>query len=185
MNLLALDLSLTRVGWARLERNGPDGPRITSGVFAPKGEGFERISQIVDQVEALTEFPGAPLPDLVLIEGYSFASRGRGVVSLGELGGAVRWHLYVHGVSWVEVPPAVRAKLATGKGNATKEAVLTAAVRRLGYPGSSPDEADALWILQGALHRYQEPGAVELPKGHLVTLDNVNWPKTGGVAWKR
>ena len=80
------------------------------------------------------------------------------------------------------MPPSCRAKLATGKGNASKDAVLVAAVRRLAYDGHLHDEADALWLLQAALHHYGLPGAVDLPKGHLQALDKLRWPDVSLVA---
>jgi Holliday junction resolvasome RuvABC endonuclease subunit len=67
------------------------------------------------------------------------------------------------------VPPKVRAKLATGKGNADKLSVLIAARDRLAYQGQSFDEADALWlamtgfILAGGSHK--------VPKNHVEVLD--------------
>ena len=39
-------------------------------------------------------------------------------------------------------------KLATGKGNANKPAMIKAAQERLGYIGDNENEADALWILE-------------------------------------
>lgn len=47
---------------------------------------------------------------------------------------------------WSFIAPMQRAKYATGKGNAGKDEVLAAAIRKFGYQGSSNDEADALVI---------------------------------------
>lgn len=165
MNVLALDLSLTCIGWAS---NGE-----TSGTHEPVGRGVHRLGGVLNWLDRMLLDTQA---DMVVLEGYSYASRGRAIVSLGELGGVVRLHLHQRGVPVVEVPPSCRAKLATGKGNAQKDAVLVEAVRRLGYQGHAHDEADALWLLQAALVHYGLPGAAELPKAHRDALAKVSWP---------
>jgi len=166
MRILALDLSLTATGYA-----GPNG----SGVLSPSaevGKGVERLAWIRDQVLSLAE--GA---DLVAVEGYSFASRGRALISLGELGGAVRLALHEFGVPVVEIPPACRAKYAAGKGNASKDAVLVEAVRRLDYDGHDHNVADALWLQAMAADHYDLPGDTPAPKVHRAALEKITWPE--------
>lgn len=164
--VLALDPSLRATGWAHSD--GQSGVLSTPRAV---GSGVERLAWIRDGVLDLAA--GA---DLVLIEGYSFASRGRAVVSLGELGGVLRLALHEAGLVVVEVAPAVRCRYATGKGNAPKEAVLAAAIRRLGYAGHKHDEADALWLLALARDRYDLPGRVDVPQAHRTALEGVAWP---------
>ena len=165
MNVLALDLSLTALGWAR---NAP----VRSGVWKPPGRGVERLASVLDWLDGVLE--GV---EIVAVEGYSFGSQGRATVSLGELGGVVRLHLHQRGLPFVEIPPSCRAKLATGKGNAGKDEVLAAAIRRLGYDGHDHNAADALWLLQAVLIHYGLPGAVDLPQSHLDALQKIQWPK--------
>jgi len=168
VTVLALDFSLTATGWA-----DPDG----CGVLRPPAgadRDVERLRWIRDQVMELAA--GA---DLVVIEGYSYASRGRAIVALGELGGVVRLALHEAGVSVVEIPPASRAKFATGKGNASKDQVLVEAVRRLGYAGHSSDEADALWLLAMAADQYDLPGKMMMPQVNRTALAGVQWPQVG------
>jgi crossover junction endodeoxyribonuclease RuvC len=168
MSVITFDLSLTATGWA-----GPDG----SGVLLPPagvGKGVERLRWIRDAVLELAA--GA---DLVVLEGYSFASKGRAVVSIGELGGVVRLALHEAGLPVVEVSPSSRAKYATGKGNASKDQVLVEAVRRLDYAGHSHDEADALWLRCMALDALDLPGRVDVPKVNRTALAGVDWPQVG------
>jgi crossover junction endodeoxyribonuclease RuvC len=156
----AFDLSLTSTGYATPEGSGvlvpPDGMR-----------GIDRLRWIRRHVLDLAR-------GLVVLEGYSFASRGRAIVSLGELGGVVRVALADARIPWVDVPPAVRCKLATGRGNAPKEAVLAAAIRRLGYAGHSHDVADASWLRQAALIHYglrrRASPAPRNPHGHSLAI---------------
>lgn len=117
--------------------------------------------------------------DLVVIEGYSFGSGRAGGTThahaLGELGGAVRLELWDRGIPYVDVPPASLKKYATGRGNANKEQVLVAAVRRLDYQGADPNEADALWLREMGCDAYQtRPPRV--PAAHQEALHAVPWP---------
>lgn len=169
MNLLALDLSLTSSGWAAKHGASP----ATWGTFCPTTSGVWRLRDGVAWVDALVN---AWRPDVVVIEGYSFGSQNSRAHALGEFGGVIRLHLHQRAQTVVELAPKVRAKLATGNGNASKQLVLVEAVKRLGYPGSSFDEADAQWLLQAALIHYGQPGAVSLPASHLAALRTVEWP---------
>lgn len=108
--VLAVDLSLTRTGLC-----DDDGPTT----YAASGEGLTRLAAIRDRV-----LDAAAAAELVAIEGYSFGSKGRAVVSIGELGGVVRLALAEAGVAFVDVPPSTLKKYATGKGNAGKDEVL-------------------------------------------------------------
>lgn len=164
-SILALDLSLTCCGWASTERG--------SGTFAPTAKGMERLGIVLDTLVQICAFHA----DLVLIEGYAFAARGRAVFSIGELGGVVRYALYDSELPYVDIPPSNLKKFATGKGNASKDLVLVEAVKRLGYEGSSNDEADALWMLAMARVHYGLDGAPDLPKAHLAALDKIQWPE--------
>lgn len=164
MKILALDMSLTSTGVAYI-----DGTRRVETWKVP-GKGMTRLARLRDLV-----LSSADAADLVVLEGYSYASRGRAVVSIGELGGVIRLALHTFGHPYVELAPSVVKKLATGKGNAGKELVLVEAVKRLGYGGSSTDEADALWLLEAARQHYGISD-VELPKTHLAALEKVTWP---------
>jgi crossover junction endodeoxyribonuclease RuvC len=164
MKIVALDLSLTETGWAR---SGGEYGTITGCDLT----GMDRIDRILATIGRTVGDA-----DLVVLEGYSFASRGRAILSIAELGGVVRWTMrYNWGLPYVEVPPASRAKYATGKGNASKDLVLVEAVKRLGYSGSNHNEADALWLLHMALDHYGLLGKVKVPEKHREALAGVTW----------
>ena len=165
---VALDLSLTCIGWARTVSLSGSGREV--GTIKPKGTGVWRLQDALTRV--LNVVRGS---QLVLLEGYAYG-REQKAHQLGELGGVVRLGLHQSGIEWIEVPPSCVKKLATGNGNAKKNLVLVEAVRRLGYEGSSHDEADALWLLEGALHYYDSPAAVKLPQSHLGFQNKAQWP---------
>ncbi|MBA3557198.1 MAG: hypothetical protein H0W30_01230 [Gemmatimonadaceae bacterium] len=164
-SIVAFDLSLTGTGWA--DSSG-------CGVLAPPSNvnrGIPRLQWI--RAGVLERAAGAAL---VVCEGYSFASRGRAIVSLGELGGVIRCALADSGITSIDVPPSCRALFATGRGNASKEQVLAEAIRKLGYEGHSHDEADALWLRRMALEHY---GLATITTGYerkRKALATVDWP---------
>lgn len=178
--VVAFDLSLTSTGVA--DRNGTRRIR-------PKTTGCERLAEIRDAV-LLACHPHVTLdeqiwcvggrcdtrPDLVVLEGYSYGSPNQ-AHPIGEMGGVVRLALFEAGIRFEVVPPAVIKTYATGKGNASKDDVLLAAVRRLGYEGASKDEADALWLYALAMDAMGAP-VVTVPANHRKALRSLAWAKS-------
>lgn len=162
--VLGLDLSLTSPGCATVHAT-PDGPVGLAWTLRVRDTGTARLRMIRDTITMFLD--GRPA-DLVVIEGYAHG-RPNQAHQLGELGGVVRVALTEHGTRWTTLPPATVKKLATGKGNADKAAVLAAAIRRLGYAGSSTDEADALWLAHAGHVLLGRP-LVDLPQAHLAAL---------------
>lgn len=168
MRIVAIDPSLQCSGVC--DSQAPDEPFT---LVPPAGlAGMARLRWIRGRVVEVTK--GA---DLVVIEGYSHGSRYQAHY-LGELGGVIRLMLYCLGRPYVDVAPAVRAKIATGSGMGRKDAVFAEAFKRLGYSGHSKDEADARWLLECALQHYELPGRAELPAKHLESLakSRPDWP---------
>jgi len=166
MRLLALDLSLRSSGYAYGAAFGLLVPPKTAD------RGMTRLAWIRGQVLNLCEIARA---DVVLVEGYSFASHASHAHELGELGGAIRIALYDAGIPVCEIPPANLKMFITGKGNAKKDLVLVEVVRRLGYAGSSTDEADALVMLaMGRAHYNGLAGA--LTQVQQKALSKIAWP---------
>lgn len=164
--ILALDLSLTATGWAHT-----DG---ASGVLVPPdrvGKGIDRVRWIRANVRAMPA-------DLVVIEGYAFGANNK-AHQLGELGGVIRVTFRDLGVPYADVQPAALKLFATGKGNAPKLDVFSAAIRQLNYTGTSTDEADALWLLAMARAHYW---GVELTEKKRAAVAKVQWPTCAPLA---
>jgi len=105
------------------------------------------------------------------IEGYAFGASGSRVFQIAENCGILKHMLYQQGFTFDVVPPTVVKKLATGKGNSSKEPVYNAFVEQTGIKLNevlgiksekivSPmsDIADAYWIAKwikqnGDIHR--------------------------------
>lgn len=163
-NILGLDLSLTSTGWSCKENYGT----ITTEL-----KGAERLLFFYKAFNELLEeqsWPG------VVIESYSYASKGSRQFSIGELGGVIRLALIENKTPFVEVPPTCRAKFATGKGNASKNEVISAVSARTGitWTGKGADDMCDAWVLQEmglcALghSRFEWP---EIQKSSLLKID--------------
>jgi crossover junction endodeoxyribonuclease RuvC len=164
MNIVAFDLSLTATGYASSAG--------AVGVLSPPktiAGGIRRLQWIRFQVLQLSA-----AADLVVLEGYAYGAKGRAVVNIGELGGVIRVALADRARAFVEVPPANLKLFATGKGNAPKDDVFGAAIRKLKYAGNNHNEADALWLLEMARARYHE--LWDGNEAQHRALSKITWP---------
>jgi Holliday junction resolvasome RuvABC endonuclease subunit len=162
-DVAGLDLSLTSTGVATA-----DGA-IT---IVPKKIGGEaRLVWLREEIHVAL----GPV-DLVVLEGYSFASKFHRAEALGELGGVIRVWLYEHGIPFVVVPPAVLKMYATGKGNAKKDEVLVQAVKASGIEFESGDAADAWWLYAMGMDALGSP-VVKLAQDKRRALAKVQWPE--------
>lgn len=165
MIVVAFDLGLGTIGVAHHDGTTH---QITSRQTGPR-----RLAELRDAIRICTEEPHA---DLVAIEGQSYGHNGKGHAELAGLHAIVKVALWEDLIPYVEIPPANLKTYATGKGNASKEAVHDAAIRRLGYAGASRDEADALWLRAATLDHYGQP-PVTVPATHRRALDKITWPQ--------
>lgn len=176
--VVGLDLSLTATGIAT-----PIGVRTVrskGAAGATLDDRYERILQLVERI-GLTLADDAEQMDeddlLVVIEAPAF-SRTTG----HQHDRSGLWWLIVHalllsGNAVVEVQPTARAKYATGRGNAGKDEVLAAVIRR--YPDvdvSNNNEADAL-VLRAMGCDWLGAPLAEVPKANRAALDKVVWPE--------
>lgn len=160
-DVIGLDLSLTETGIST--------PKGTYHLKTPasKIKGHSRLQEIHDFVFGHVDNYDNPL---VMVEGYSYGSRGNAMISIGELGGIVRHAFWQEGVKYLDVPPSTLKIFAAGKGNVGKTAVIVAARERLDFDGLNDNEADARWLRELGLHLIGE-GTVKLPKTHTRALD--------------
>ena len=91
------------------------------------GESFQDYVADVDRFDSISDWAinlcvGA---SDVAVEGYSFGSKGR-VFNLAENMGIFKHKLYKAGVPLTVIEPSKAKKLATGKGNADKQAMYEA-----------------------------------------------------------
>jgi Holliday junction resolvasome RuvABC endonuclease subunit len=164
-DIVGIDLSLNSTGWALAEEYGT----ITTTLV-----GAERLEYVYNELKMLLEknnYPG------VIIENYSFASKGSRQFSIGEVGGVARLLFKQLGISFVEVPPTCRAKFATGKGNASKNEVISSISARTGivWSGKGADDMCDAWVLlEMGLCALGKP-RFDWPQLQKSVLDKIDW----------
>ena len=146
--ILGIDPSLTSTGLARVDIPGPRGVTFTAETAVvtskPNGKTYLDTAMRVSRI-ATSVYEATKDIDLAVIEGPAFSSQGQGVHSRYWLWGKVYDTLLTCNVPILVVTPNQRCKYATGKGNAPKDMVLAAAIKR--WPDvdlRGNDEADAL-----------------------------------------
>lgn len=138
--VIGLDLSLKATGIAHADGTVETyGPKATGATNA----GMDRLCEIRDYIAAVLQ--GTNHLELVMVEALAFDSRDTRREQ-AQLAGIIRALMFDHDVPFLLVPPGTLKKYATGHGLAPKLDVLKAAEKRLGYDGTSFDEADALWL---------------------------------------
>ena len=165
MKTMGLDLSLTSTG------TSIDG--VTS-IILTSTKGAERLFIISNKLQEIVKENQV---DVVIIEGYSFASRNSQAHSIGELGGVVRLMLWQNKIPYIEVPPTSRAKFATGRGNASKHEVISAVSAKTGrtFRGSGGnDECDA-WVLEEMAKAKLGVSSWSWTKEQMSALDKIDW----------
>ncbi len=172
--VLGLDLSLTSTGTAF----AIDG-QITTGLIKSESAG----TTVLDQRGRLQGIRASiyqymdswPVPDLAVIEGPSYGSKGAGTWDRAGLWWLVVDSLIGNHIPVAIAPPSCRARYATGKGNADKDLVLAATVRRFDRVLRN-DEADALILAAMGCDHLGAP-LVTMPAAHRTGLDKVAWPE--------
>jgi len=136
---IGADLSLSSTGYSGYGE---------SGVISVSEKGVERLHLISSKLLDFAQ--NSPDEPIFIIEGYSFSSRNSQAHSIGELGGVVRYRLWDKGIKFIDVPPTCRAKFATGRGNASKNEVMSSVSARTGiiFSGKGADDICDAWILE-------------------------------------
>jgi crossover junction endodeoxyribonuclease RuvC len=175
MRIIGLDLSLTATGIAIIDDGVTSVSTVTSkGAKTATLE--ERVHRLDDIERRILHEIGIEPADLIVVEQPAF-SRTTGhhhdrsglwwrIVSAADFGiGPV-----------AEVAPTTLKKYATGKGNASKDAVLAATVRRFSTIAvANNNEADALVLAAMGADHLSHPIAA-MPAAHRVALEAVRWP---------
>jgi crossover junction endodeoxyribonuclease RuvC len=168
MRILGIDQSLTSTGLVIIDSGTID---LVETLKPGPTRGYQRVQMILDRVKEL-----ALNCDEAAIEGPAMHARGRAVTAIFGLYGCLTQMLWAIGRDpWI-VPPSVRARYATGAGNAGKDAVLASVIRRYNDDRIlGNDSADALAIADVVARRLGEPinTVKHLPKTALDAVSKV------------
>jgi Holliday junction resolvasome RuvABC endonuclease subunit len=137
-NLLALDPA-TRCGWA----TGVEVGTFNLSGSSDESNGMKWIRFWAFLAKMVEERP-------IKFIGYErpAGKHAGAVIHHAKLAGIIEMFCDFHDIAYCAYSSTAAKKLATGKGNCSKEDVILAAQQQLGYAGDDDNEADALWILQ-------------------------------------
>ncbi|MBN8883469.1 MAG: crossover junction endodeoxyribonuclease RuvC [Salana multivorans] len=173
--IVGIDPSLTSTGVAVIDRTtGIQLHRVQSKgrKTATLPERDHRLADLANRI--YTHVTGA---DLVVIESPAYSNSLGSMHDRSGLWWLLVRHLHADHVPVLEVPPTVRAKYATGRGNAGKDEVLAAVIRR--YPHTNVtgnDVADALTLAAIGARLTGWPLEPTLPQTSLTALTKLHHP---------
>lgn len=171
--IAGLDLSLTATGIAVFTDGATRTALVRSG-----GTRQDSWLQRHDRIRGLVEKIAGHVPPGALVAIEAYGSTTGSVTDRAALWWMTFGALRDIGCTIVPIPPTVRAKYATGKGNAGKDVVLAAAVRR--YPHidiNTNDEADAVILMAIGCRLIGAPIDDPLPVLQLAALNNLHLPE--------
>jgi crossover junction endodeoxyribonuclease RuvC len=163
VTVLGIDPSTKATGIVLLQENGGLPPLVLHEREVSPGEhkGCLRLSDIVT---AIMETIHGLKPDKLVIEGYSLNLKNKtSVIPLVELGGVLRFMLYLDGLKWYEPRASEVKKFATGSGNSPKDKVMMHVFKRWGHEPATNNTADA-YVLAAM-------GLAQVNRLHGVTLE--------------
>ena len=147
MSIVGIDQSLSGTGIVEI---GTDGSLKRSQLLGPgKLLGVRRLDFITEKIiDFLSEIKER---FVVSREGYSFASKGRSIFNLGELGGCIDLVLFrskiPNLVEYYILPPTVVKKFCLGSGSVKKDSsYLLAVFKKLEIEFKNDNQADAYMI---------------------------------------
>jgi len=140
-NYIGLDPSTTGTGLVVLDKKGK--VLVEKEITTKEKQDPQRFIDIAEQVINHISFD-----DKVLIEGFSYGSRGRGVSTQYGVGWIIRAFLVDQHINYIEVSPGGLKKFATGKGNTSKDNMILPIFKRWGFEHDSNDVRDAYVLAQ-------------------------------------
>jgi Holliday junction resolvasome RuvABC endonuclease subunit len=143
---LGIDQSLRSSGVAVISEDQK--VRHLGRILPGKLTGVVRLAYIRD---ALREVLAAePEIRFAALEGYAYDVGAGRVFELGEVGSVVKLTLHDSGVPFIVVPPASLKQFVSGTGQAKKEQMREAVLKKWGRDVAQDDECDALGLAQVA-----------------------------------
>lgn len=142
--ILALDMA-TKTGWAMSSASGVEDFKKKPG--DSRGMIFIRFEAWLNEIITLKK------PELIVYERPHARGRAANEVLNGMLAFLVKV-CAVHDIQYSDCPSTTLKMFATGKGNASKDAMMTAYKARWGKEPIDDNHADASWLLAWAQEQF-------------------------------
>lgn len=111
--------------------------------------------------------------DKVIIEGFSFGSKGAGVSKMYGIGWTLRIMLEKEGFSWTEATPSAVKKFGSNKGNAKKEDLVLPVYKKWGFESTVNDITDAYIMARIAYSMYNQDDLLTYEKEVLKKVKKI------------
>lgn len=108
----------------------------------------QRFMNIADQIVERIRANNIGKEVKIMIEGFSYGSKGRAVSTQYGIGWIIRTSLIDNHLDYIEVTPGGLKKFATGKGNTKKDELVLPIFKRWNYEHSSDNVRDAFVLAQ-------------------------------------
>lgn len=174
MIVIGIDPSLTATGICVLRDGNVELAKTTKN--RPELGIIERVRLIRALIiDTIFEDLIPECPDLIVIEGFSFSSKGRSVFDIAYLGWRIREDLESfraeENIPWIEVPPTQLKRFATGVGTANKEIVMQQVLKRWGYEAPNNNLADSFVLAKiGEAYLGNIDGLTQIQQGVISSL---------------
>ena len=148
-NILGIDASLSGTGIVVIDSKGTI---LYQENLGTKLKSYERLDYILWKVlDACTDYD----IKYTAIEGYAFLGSGR-ITDLAELGGIIKFFLWLKNYPLDIYPPGMIKKFITGKGNVKKDLMLLKVYKKFGIEFNDDNLCDAYCIAKLKLYNLQE-----------------------------
>ena len=144
VKVLGIDPSLTSLGYAYLAEDGVEVGTVKSREL----RGMDRVDFILAHIRGILD--GNDI-SLVAYEGYAMGKFAGRMFDRAELGGVLKYELYLRKIQVLLVPPRSLKLFATGDGAADKPKMMKELAKEYGRLFRTDDEADAYGLYLMAL----------------------------------
>lgn len=114
-----------------------------------------------------------PTTDKVLIEGFSYGSKGKAVDFQYGLGWTIRASLYINKIGYLDIPPKTLKKFVTGNGNSGKGAMVLPTYKKWGFEHKSDNVIDAYGLARIGWSMYHHENLTNYEKDVLSKLRKI------------
>lgn len=166
MNFVGLDLS-TKTGIVKLNEKGE--VVIAEEIEMKTTEDPKRMLGIWKRINKHLDYEN----DKILIEGFAYNAKGRGVSFQYGLGWIVRAKLFEAGKEYLDVTPTQVKKFATNKGNISKDGMVLPIYKKWGFEHDSDNVRDAYVLAKIGWSMYNPENLMKYEKEVLKNLRKI------------
>lgn len=169
MRFVGIDPSTAGTGLAIIDHEGNLVEAVSLKAIKSEDDDPRRFRDLANRLRKHMN----PSIDRVLIEGFSFGSKGQGVSVMYGVGWLIRDMLNEHGFKWSEIPPKTLKKFISNNGNAKKADLIQPTKDKWGFEHKSNDVIDAYGLSRIAYSMYNHEGLLKYEQDILKKIKKI------------